>query len=495
MKKIFNSFWLVVLLIFVAIGLLVYLKLGQFYAFTEKFMLDFGEFNNAFYSTAHLKGFFSSDLTGQKMVRELGQEGFRSIFSQGENLSIVFFLLPFYWLFSRPETLIFLQITILSFGALPVYWLTKKCLKSPPLALLFVFFYLFYPILDQMILSSDGFRPEALSVTFLLFALWFFEEKKFFKFFVTSLLALVCSLTVLLPIFLIGLWALLKKMPSKWFLTCFVSSGVLAILWLIIIPRIIGTPPSFFAKAYYSHLGSSSTEVIRNIIIHPFNSFKIIFTSSNLAYLNKVFQPFGYLPLLGLPWLLLSVPNFLKILLIDPHSGANTSNIFIIYYLAPIVPFIFLGLIKGLGLVKKNKIIFAVFLLWLFASFTYTFIFYSPLFPLSQTYRRTIIKDPPMIWQMIKRIPSSAAVATNNIRYLGVLSNREKIILFNSPEEKVVDYPEYVLFNVGRDAYLNYEVHPKLRFVSKEQAEKWFLDHHFRLIDRYLDLLLFKKEK
>lgn len=490
-KKIKNQYLVIILMFIIYLGLLSYTKLIQFYSFTEKSQLDFATFNTAFINTTHGKEFFASDLLAQKHLYEMKIEGFRNIF--GHNHSIIIFLLPFYFLLPRPETLIFLQILILSLGTFPIYWLGKKYLHSSTVSLSLSFLYLLYPILGQIIFSSDGFRPEALSLTFILFAIWFLEENKFFKFLIAILLALSCSLTVAPAIFLLGFWALFKKRPIKWFVSCFSLSILFAVFWSKVIPQMVGLPKNYLVQSYYSHLGKNTSEIIKNIIFYPLNDLKIIFASSNLAYLNRVFQPLGYIPLLGLPYLVFTIPGLLRILLIDPNSGANTSNLFVSYYLASIIPFIFLALVKGLAILKRFKKLYFWLLIWLFASFIFAFFTRSPLFLQSQTYRPRSIKNSQAIWQLIKKIPPAASAATNNSRYLSALSNREKVILFNSPDEKIVNYPEYVLFDSSDDVYLDYEVNPKLSFPDRNQMEEWFLGKGFFLIDNNQNIFLFRR--
>ena len=83
--------------------------------------------------------------------------------------------------------LVTVQALALASGALPVFWLGRKYLRSERAAFGLALVYLIYPPLQW--LALDEFHPGALACPLLLYAFWFLDEDRLVLFAVFALVA------------------------------------------------------------------------------------------------------------------------------------------------------------------------------------------------------------------------------------------------------------------------------------------------------------------
>lgn len=102
---------------------------------------------------------------------------------------------------------------------------------------------------------------------------------------------------------------------------------------------------SLVYAANYAHLGANPTDIAWNVLIHPLDTVRILADPMRIANLAMYLMPLGFLPLLGLPALLIALPNIGMTFL----SQFMTNYSFILYYLAPTVPFLMFAQIDGIA--------------------------------------------------------------------------------------------------------------------------------------------------
>ena len=153
---------------------------------------------------------------------------------------IIVLLAPFYRLWPSPVILLFLQTFILSLGALAVYLLAKKILKSVRLALIFVLVYLLYPPLQYANLFD--FHYVTLAATLLLFAWYFMEIKRWNIFYLLLVLAVLTKENVALVAALFGLYVFLifkERKKGAIILLLFILNEEWHDFWISIFPIFI----------------------------------------------------------------------------------------------------------------------------------------------------------------------------------------------------------------------------------------------------------------
>ncbi len=268
---------------------------------------------------------------------------------------IILLILPIYAIFQHPLTLLFLQTVFLGLAAYPLYRLAALKLDGP-FALLMGLAYLLHPSVGAINLLETHF--EIYAIFFLLFALYYFEKDDFKKFLIFILLAISCKENVSLIVFMLGIYAALRKRPRKWILV----PSLLGLIWFFLAVKVI---IPYFAKdaklyqegfifsQYYKHLGSTIFEMIKTLLTKPVWVFGYAFTEKKLLYLLRLFAPTGFLGFLSPSALIIALPVLLQNLLsaVDIHTSVY------FHYSALLIPFIFYSAINGFKKLLSFRVI------------------------------------------------------------------------------------------------------------------------------------------
>lgn len=241
-------------------------------------------------------------------------------------------LAALYALIPTPKLLQFVQAAVVASGALPVYWLASRRLRSALLGVAFALLYLLYPPLQSAV--TYDFHAVTLSAAFLMFALYFMFARNDVGLLIACVLAMATKEEVPVDVLLIGLSIGLFQRRWK------VGGGVMALsaVWLIVELLImraaspLGHSPT---AARYGALGSSPIQVALTLLTHPAMVVRdYVLSHDGMYYLRTLLSPLGYLPVLS-PWALLIAGPALAINLLssDPSMRAG-----IYHYNAEIAP-------------------------------------------------------------------------------------------------------------------------------------------------------------
>lgn len=223
---------------------------------------------------------------------------------------ILFFLLPFYRVAQSPMTLIFMQTAALGLSAYPVFLLGKKHF-STIVSLGIALMWLLNPSVQNLSLFEFSFLPFAIPCIF--FAFYFYQQKKFFPFILFALLALLVREDVALVVFIFGILAVTEKRAWQWTLFPALLSLAYFFFSMQMIRGFGGGEYKFLI--YYSWLGSSWGEIVKNILLRPNDIFLRIANIGNIEMILGFLLPFLFLPLLRPKYLLLSLLVYAQILL------------------------------------------------------------------------------------------------------------------------------------------------------------------------------------
>src|SRR2546425_11148830 len=119
----------------------------------------------------------------------LASQGHFNALSLGRPISI-FTVIP-YVFYPHPETLLALQSYVIGIGAIPVFYLARKHLKSDWFGLGFAILYLAYPPLWGV--NQYEYHDLAFSITFLLFGIFFYDNRNLNSYCLSLTLALASS--------------------------------------------------------------------------------------------------------------------------------------------------------------------------------------------------------------------------------------------------------------------------------------------------------------
>lgn len=444
--------WLLVLIYTVILSW--YTVLRHFAFKTGAF--DLGVFSQALWSTLNGKLFYETpDMFGNPMGSFLGIH-----FSP-----ILFLLVPLYYVFPAPETLLIFQSFILAVTALPIYWLMRDETGNRTFAIILVATYLLYPPLHCV--NCFDFHVEAFLPLFLLLSSYFFAKNKFIPCITVAFLAMLTidvasAFTALMGISWI-LMTLIKRGSSpnniRARLICAASLTTLSMVVFVVAWKVIALfgPQPFTPGtiSWFPHLGSSVNEIIFSL----FNPQRLLSalsydSISKAIYWILLFAPLAFFPLLS-PLTLLPVLLWFGVSIITDRRA--------FYHLgwhlpAFIIPFLFTALVYGVKYLSSRRINVMRLLLILLAFTLFNAAFTSPLNQSIQgleyfgaAYDRPVLTEhESLLHNILSLIPSNASIFTQN-NLFPHLSHRFEAYVWLPPNTTV----DYILIDLTSPHFLN----------------------------------------
>ncbi len=253
----------------------------------------------------------------------------------GAHFSPIFILIvPFYYAYPHPETLLVIQTIALALGAWPVYLLAK--LKLPagyPLLWVLVYF-LFIPL---AYINLFDFHEVALAVAPLGFALFFLESGRRAWFLVFLLFTFLVKEEMGLIGAGFGAYALLGKRDWKLGLgTLLGSLATFALLTQVVIPYYAGGSSYPYISLRYADVGGSPLGILRTLVTDPLRIAHVLLQAKKAFFVIGIFGPvLGISAFAGSAAILL-LPTLGYLLL----SGYEPQFEFTSQYSAPLIPLV-----------------------------------------------------------------------------------------------------------------------------------------------------------
>jgi uncharacterized membrane protein len=293
---------------------------------------DLGNMTQAVWSTAHGHPLEITDLSGGEINR-LG--------AHVDPLLVAF--APLWWLWPSPTMLVVVQAVALALGAVPVFWLARKHLRSDRFATLFGVAYLVYPPVEW--LALDEFHPVAIACPLLLYAVWYLDEDRPLAALPFLGLAALTKEEVPLVVAGIGVWYAIAR-GRRLVGGALAVGGVAltAVSLTLVMPHFRGgAAPEFYER--YDAVGGSLGGIVRTAVTDPLTLIRAVTEGRDIAYLLQL-----GLPLAGM---FLAAPLLLVAAL--PELGANllsdvpTQTSIEFHYTAPIIPFLVATTVFGVA--------------------------------------------------------------------------------------------------------------------------------------------------
>jgi uncharacterized membrane protein len=248
---------------------------------------------------------------------------------------------PLWMIWPSPDMLLTVQAIALALGALPVFWLARKHLRSERVALGLALVYLIYPPLQW--LALDEFHPGALACPLLLYAFWYLDEDRLVPFAIFAVLACMTREEMPLVVAGMGVWYALTR--KKWAFGLGVAAAGLALTAVIVTfvtPHFRhGAPLSFYGR--YKDIGGSPSEAVRMIFTHPLHVLQIAFDHRGIRYLFDLLVPLAGICLLA-PLALIPAAPLLAINLLSSAFGQTSIHF---HYTAGEIPILIAATVFG----------------------------------------------------------------------------------------------------------------------------------------------------
>jgi uncharacterized membrane protein len=247
---------------------------------------DMGNMVQAVWSTAHGHPLRMTDLHGDQISR---------LAAHVDPILVVF--APLWWLWPGPDLLLVAQALAVGLGALPVFWLACKHLRSSRAGLGFALAYLLYPATGWLTLNE--FHPVALGTPLLLFAFWFLDEDRLLPFAVSAIGAAATKEEIPFVLAGFGVWyAFARRRLVTGTLIAAAGIAWAAVAVTVVIPHFNhGQSSDFYAR--YSEVGGSPGGLLKTAFTHPGRVVDAAFTARDGHYLLELVAPLAGLCLLA----------------------------------------------------------------------------------------------------------------------------------------------------------------------------------------------------
>jgi uncharacterized membrane protein len=305
----------------------------------HSFGFDLGLFNQVFWNTTQGRPFESTMSQALPIPHSL----------LGDHFSPVFLLLvPFYFAFPHPETLLVIQTLALALGAWPVYLLAKLKLPAGYAPLWVLAYFLFVPL---AYINLFDFHEVAFSVAPLGFALYFLERGRRGLF----LLSLLFTFFVKEEMALIGIgfgaYVLLGKRDWKLGIGVFVGSLLaFAAVIQLVIPFFAGGHSYPYIGLRYAQVGGSPGGILKTLVTDPLRIARALFQPKKIYFLVALFGPVvGLSALAG--WASLVLLPTLGYLLLSNYEPQYS---FTSQYSAPLIPLVVGTAILALARLRES---------------------------------------------------------------------------------------------------------------------------------------------
>jgi uncharacterized membrane protein len=270
-------------------------------------------------------------------------DDFVSRFSVHADLILVL-LSPLYLIWDDVRMLIASESVFLGSGAIAVYLISSIILKNKIISLILAAVYLLNPGMQWT--DIYDFHGVSLAIPFVLASFYFLLTKKKRWYWVFVFLALITKENVSLTISMLGILAFfVYKERRLGFLTF-----VVGVLWFVAMVSFVmpyfSPSGTHWALEESGETGPAPLAGIfeKNMNIETFtNTF--LFNQTALDYYLLLIRPFGFLPILGVPFLLVSVPE----MAINILRGTTT---IVFHYDSATMPGLVLATVYGLWYIK-----------------------------------------------------------------------------------------------------------------------------------------------
>lgn len=382
----------------------------------------------------------------------------------GDHTSFIMLLVaPLYWFMPGAGTLFFVQSAVLAGGAIPVYLLARRRLRSEPAAVALGLAFLAHPALG--LTNLEGFHPDAFLPLLVGFAIYFAVYSRWLPYSVFVLLALLVKEDVALVVIPLGIWVALRRDRVMGVITVGMGLAFMA-FGLIMFQTLSGRAVPNAWRIPFGGVVGLITAVLRR----PGQVVDYLLADGRPWYLWQVTIPYG--------WLFLVMPEIAAISTLVLGSNIISTfgyqHLIGYHYTVVLLPGLALGTVYALGRLWGRLRVIGVVTVLLLSMWTG---YLWGRFPFS--------RDPGIYWtpshpvasaaqELIPLVPDDAIVSAH-YAITAHLTHRERVYMFPNPFSTVL----YGTFTTVLDEGRRLPIADQVEYVFVKQvmeerdAEVW----------------------
>lgn len=337
------------------------LSLTLYRHFTYYSSYDQGIFNQVFWNGTH-GNFFQSTLSSQLSTNVVhsGEVPFVGYRRLGQHFTPALLLwLPIYYLFPYPATLTVLQIGFVTAAGLVLYTLARTYLEPAIASLITISFYGANAVVGPTMGNFHDISQVPLFVFSLLLAM---EKRSWGLFVIFALAILAVREDSGIVLFGVGTYLILsRRYPKIGLGVCLVSFLYVLTITSLVMPLFSDDISKRFMLENFGQYAkgnqASTLEIVFNMLIHPQNLLREIFTpvGSTIKYLLGQWLPLAFIPVIAPASWAIAIFPLAQLFLSQGDLVLNIS----IRYAMSVTPGLFYGSIlwwagQGFGNLPKN---------------------------------------------------------------------------------------------------------------------------------------------
>ncbi|MHC1694402.1 MAG: DUF2079 domain-containing protein [Eubacteriales bacterium] len=346
---------------------------------------------------------------------------------------VYYLFLPFYLLYQKPETLLVIQAVAVAASAFPIYMIARKHSHSRLISLTAALIGITYPAFFRGVYYD--FHENVFLLCFILWALYFFDERKYIPAWIFVLLTLSVKEDAGLYVFFIGMYYLASGKDKKAKLNG-LATGFIALVYFIAAIKFLesfGLGPMISRYNNFMTVGDSSfVDLVKNLLKNPGHLVYSLFTEEKLNFIIQVFAPLMFIPLLTkTPKLYLLACPLIVINLLPGYQYQHIVGYQYVFGSGALLVYMF---IKNLSEIKRDWLKHHLAYMSLTASLMITFVLSSG----SSAYYVNAYSDSAVdikaTNECLDRVPDDAEV-TSATFLVPYLSDRDVIYMYPSKNE------------------------------------------------------------
>jgi uncharacterized membrane protein len=256
-----------------------------------------------------------------------------------------YFIVPFYKLSPRPETLLIFQAIMMGLAAVPLFMMAKRRLGAG-IACVVALCYLLYPPVHGSALYDFHYQP--LSTVFLFLAFYLLRERRNVLAAITILVAFSVREDISFMVSMLGAFLLLSgERPRAGLLVMILGASCFVVQKFVIMPHFAGGAQAFIGM--YKNLTGKDEHgfggVIKTVVANPVFTLNSLLERDKLIYVLQLFAPVAFLPFRRPIGLLMCVPGFFFTLLATEYPPLVQISF---QYTAWWTPLMFIGTVASL---------------------------------------------------------------------------------------------------------------------------------------------------